>query len=192
MTLKRLGRNLLSLSALMCLAQLPSSGQDKPGVWTLDVKFESPNTTTVTIPGRGDRTVWYLVYEVSNNTKEPRHFIPTFHLLADKPAKEMPDEILPVVQDKLRAGLKNSITVSTTPIPAGGKIQAVAIWDGIDPTATLFTVYLRGLSNGLDIQNKMIRYKTLQVNFKRDAKAKDIRPSSAQEWIYREKTIEKS
>ena len=191
MTLKQRGRRLLSLGVLLTVAQLPSSGQDKPGVWTLDVKFENPKMTKMAIPGRGVRTVWYVVYEVANNTKEPRRFIPTFHLLADKPPRELPDEILPTVEAKLRAGLKNSVNVSKTAIPAGGKVQAVAIWDGIDPAATLFTVYLRGLSNGFDIQAKTVRYKTLQVNFELDAKAKDIRPS-AQEWIYREMTIEKS
>src|SRR5262245_11654022 len=87
----QLGRDVLSLSVLLLLllllTQLPVSGQDKPGVWTLDVKFENPKTTKVTIPGRGERTVWYLEYEVTNKTKEPRSFIPVFHLLTDKGSK---------------------------------------------------------------------------------------------------------
>ncbi len=192
MNAKQLGRDVSSLSVLLLLlTQFPLSGQDKAGVWTFDVKFENPKTTKVTIPGRGERTVWYLEYEVTNNTKEPHSFIPVVQLVTDKGNKELPDEILPAVQDKLRVGVKNSVTASTTAIPAGGKIQAVAIWDDIDSTSTRFTVYLRGLSNGTDVQNKTTKYKTLQVKFQRDGKAQGIRQSGAQEWIYRERTIEK-
>src|SRR5687767_15944758 len=116
---KQRGRGVLSLSMLLLLlAQFPSSGQDKPGVWTLDVKFENPKTITVAIPGRGQRTVWYVEYEVTNKTKEPRRFTPVFHLATDKRSKDLVDEILPTVQDKLRAGLKNSVTASTKAIPA--------------------------------------------------------------------------
>jgi hypothetical protein len=189
---KQVCRGVLPMSVLLLLlTQFPLCGQDKAGVWTLDVKFENPKTKKVPIPGRGERTVWYLEYEVTNKTKEPRSFHPIFHLVSDKGNKQVPDEILPTVQDKIGGGLKNSISVSTKAIPPGGKIQAVAIWDGIDPTATHFTVYLRGLSNGTVIHEKTIRYKTLHMKFQRDAKAQDIRPAGAQEWIYRERTIEK-
>src|SRR6516162_11753139 len=48
--------------------------EDKSGIWVLDFHFKDPRVVTVDIPGRGRRLVWYLWYQVSNNTGEPRIF----------------------------------------------------------------------------------------------------------------------
>src|SRR5262249_35436996 len=55
--------------------------QDKDDIWVLDFRFKDPRLITVDIPGRGKKVVWYLWYQVINNTKEPRTFIPDFELV---------------------------------------------------------------------------------------------------------------
>jgi hypothetical protein len=81
---------LLSLAVLPALSQdVPrnynqrqvekrTSPQDREGIWVLDFQFKDPRVITVDIPGRGRRLVWYLLYQVSNNTGAPREFIPRF------------------------------------------------------------------------------------------------------------------
>src|SRR5436190_22330170 len=79
-----------------------SNIQDKDDIWILDFKFKDPRLITVDIPGRGRRVVWYLWYQVTNNTKEPRTFIPDFELVThDKPGIYH-DQVLPKAQEAIR------------------------------------------------------------------------------------------
>ena len=60
--------------------------QDKDGIWVLDFRFKDPRLITVDIPGRGRTLVWYLWYQVVNNTGQPRTFIPDLELVTlEKP-----------------------------------------------------------------------------------------------------------
>lgn len=178
---------MLALSGLLVLVviEFPLLGQEKAGVWTLDVKFENPKTAKVEIPGQGERTIWYLEYEVINKTKKEREFSPVFGLVSNKRKKEVSDEILISAEEKLGAGRFNSITVSKEAIPAGGKIQAVAYFYDDDVTATDFTVYVRGLSNSFTTQGKKTEYKTLQLEFRRGGEGQPIKPVGAQKWVNR-------
>ena len=186
MIAKLFWRGLLSLSCLFLVAVcFPLRGQDKPGVWTLDVKFENPKTAKVNIPGRGERVIWYLEYEVVNNTKQARTFTPFFGLVSNKRKQEVSDEVLLAAEEKLGAGRRNSVTVAKDALPPGGKIQAVAYFYDQDATATNFTVYVRGLSNGFAVQDKLTKYKNLQMEFQRGGEGQAIRPVGAQKWIYR-------
>src|SRR4051794_26827004 len=55
--------------------------QDKEDIWVLDFRWKDPRPITVDIPGRGRTTVWYMWYQVTNNTGAPRYFHPTFELV---------------------------------------------------------------------------------------------------------------
>src|SRR4051812_47855786 len=125
---KVFGRGMLSMSWLLLLVVtvLPLPGQESPGVWTLQVKFENPKTAKVNIPGQGERTIWYLEYEVINTTKKEREISPYFGLVSNKRKMEGRDVILLAAEEQLGAGRLNSITASKEAIPAGGKIRAVA------------------------------------------------------------------
>src|SRR5262245_30719856 len=52
--------------------------QDRAQIWVLDFHFKDPRVMTVDIPGRGRKLVWYMWYQVSDSTGEPRTFIPRF------------------------------------------------------------------------------------------------------------------
>src|SRR5262245_50332290 len=114
--------------------------------------------------------------------------------------------------------IKNSVTISEKPIPVSKKadeafprpITGVAIWDAssADPKkrdgnakdlsdCVRFSVFVRGLSNGsVQVDNPtpggtpLTRYKTLQLNFKRQGDrfstdSRDISFVSPAEWTYR-------
>ncbi len=179
--------------------------QDREGIWVLDFRFTTPRLITVDIPGRGRRLCWYLLYRVINNTKEARLFIPDFELVTvDKPHVYR-DQVLPKAQDAIRQledptghmDIKNSVTISARPIPPSQPnatpiaVNGVAIWEGVDPEASRYSIFVSGLSNGWSVDDKeVIRRKTLQLNFRRLADrfsqdARDIRFIPPEEWVYR-------
>jgi len=208
--------------ALVALAQQPNpfgerdakrqvNIQDTDQVWALDFRFKEPRLITVDIPGKGKKVVWYMWYQVVNNTGEPRTFIPEFELvMLDKNASRK-DVVIPKAQEAIKriedpAGyldIKNSVTVASQPIPvtkpnsAPRPVTGVAIWDDIfgeQPDTTRFSIFVTGLSNGWSMVDKgPLRRKTLQLNFKRlsdrnhlDSEVKFIPPT---EWLYRASNI---
>lgn len=182
-------------------------------IWVLDFTFKGPRAITVDIPGRGKQICWYLLYRVSNTTKEPRLFIPKFELVSlDKPAVYT-DEVLPSVEKAIRQiedpigylNIKNSVTISSQPIPpskanAPVAVNGVAIWTGVNPDATRYSIFVSGLSNGWSLaeippdNKQVVRRKTLQLNFKRLGDryyqhSGDIHFVPPEEWVYRGTTI---
>jgi hypothetical protein len=191
--------------------------QDKDGVWVFDFRFKDPRLIKVDIPGRGQRVVWYMWYQVINNTGEPRTFIPKFELVTQDSHKNYTDEVLPKAQEAIAAledptspaedrlkRLKNSVTIGSDPIPpsnpdsAPKKVTGVAIWDGVDPDTTSFSVFVSGLSNGWSVDdNGVVRRKTLQLNFQRTGsryvmRSEDIKFVPPAAWIYRNTDIKVS
>jgi hypothetical protein len=177
-------------------------------LWVLDFRFKDPRLITVNIPGKGKKVVWYLWYQVVNNTTEPRYFIPEFELVPlDKPGAVHKDQIIPKADDVIKKledptgylDIKNSVTMARQPIPvtkpnsAPRPVTGVAVWDDIFaelPDTTRFSIFVSGLSNGYSMVDKgPLRRKTLQLNFKRlsdryhlDAEVKFVAPA---EWLYR-------
>jgi hypothetical protein len=209
-----LGPALLALPLGLSLAQGPftfnerevrsqTSALDKSDVWTLDFRFKDPRLIKVNVPGRGMRICWYMWYQVINRTGQPREFFPRFELVTLDPPAVFHDEVLPSVEDEIRKredptgyqDIKNSVTISTNPIPPSKPdgeafpraVTGIAIWDGssADPKqrdpekrdlsdASRFSIFVGGLSNGyvkVDPIGKgaapVVRLKTLQLNFKR-------------------------
>lgn len=108
--------------------------------------------------------------------------------------------------------IKNSVTISSAAVPVTKDgafplaVTGVAIWDAsaADPAkkdpkikdltdSTRFSIFVRGLSNGFVTVDSVgdepvTRYKTLQLNFKRQGNGLDARDLSfvgPAEWIYR-------
>jgi hypothetical protein len=164
-------------------------------VWVLDFKFKDPRLITVDVPGRGRKVCWYLWYQVTNNSEEPRMFIPDFELVTNDTKKVHADQILPAVERAIRKledptenpdnpRIKNSVTISANPIPPSKlkdrpnavprPVTGVAIWDDVDPESNNFSIFIAGLSNGWSVTDPIppdtkpvVRRKTLQLNFKR-------------------------
>lgn len=167
--------------------------EDTAGIWMLDFNFKDPRVVTVDLPGRGRRIVWYLWYQIINNTGAPRKFEPTFVWVSQDTDKVSYDQILPKAQAVVQRledadnifDLKNSVTIAKEPIPLNKQfnekgeqvafpkaITGLALWDDIDPKSTQFSIFVYGLSDGFTIvdgpDNKPImRRKALQLKFKR-------------------------
>ncbi len=179
---------------------------DNGKLWVLDFRFKDPRMITVDVPGRGRKVCWYVWYQVTNNSKEPRTFIPDFEVVTnDKINPVFRDQVLPAVQEAIQRQedpsnhyhIKNSVTIASEPIPAKKEnadavpVTGVAIWDNVDPETNNFSIYVGGLSNGWSVDdNKVVRRKTLQLNFRRlgDKYTQDtsqihfVAPAT---WIYR-------
>jgi hypothetical protein len=179
-------------------------------IWVLDFKFKDPRLITVDIPGRGRKLCWYLWYQVINNTKEPRTFIPDFELVTiDKPGV-FHDQVLPKVIEAIKRvedptgyqDIKNSVTMASQPIPpskpdgAPRPVTGVAVWDDVNPDANRFSIFVSGLSNGWSLaelppdNKQVVRRKTLQLNFRRmgdrvTQRSGDIQFVPPVEWTYR-------
>ncbi|MBL8794774.1 MAG: hypothetical protein JNM56_12775 [Planctomycetia bacterium] len=181
-------------------------------LWVLDFRFKDPRLITVDIPGRGKKVVWYLWYQVINNTGEPRYFIPNFELVTLDKNTIHRDQILPKAEEAIKRiedptgylDIKNSVTIAKQPIPvtkpnsAPRPVTGIAVWDDIfgeAPDTTRFSIFVSGLSNGYSLDDKnLLRRKTLQLNFKRlsdrfhpEAEVKFISPS---EWLYRASPVQ--
>jgi hypothetical protein len=186
-----------------------------PKVWVLDFKFKDPRVIKVSVPGRkGERVCWYLWYQVTNFSKEPRNFIPDFEFVTRDKNTVYHDEVLPSVQEAIRRvedpsnyqKIKNSVTIALEPIPpskpnAPRPVTGVAIWDDVDPEVNVYSIFVSGLSNGWAVTDPIppstkpvVRRKTLQLDFKRvgdpAARRSDDVRFLRSEWIYRGSQIE--
>src|SRR6516162_6669723 len=183
-------------------------------VWVLDFKFKDPRVIKVDVPGRGQRVCWYLWYQVTNFTKQPRVFVPDFEFVTRDKNAVHHDQILPKVQEAIARledpsdylKIKNSVTIAVEPIPpskpnAPRPVTGVAIWDDVDPEANVYSIFVSGLSNGWAVTDPIppstkpvVRRKTLQLDFKRVGdrflqRSEDVRFLRS-EWIYRGSQIE--
>ncbi len=114
-------------------------------LWVLDFTFKNPRTITVNIPGKGNRVVWYLRYQVINYSAEPRTFVPDFELVTHDKGMVYTDQILPSAMEEIKKledptgfyKIKNSVTIAAEPIPVSSRkadprfVTGVATW--IDP-----------------------------------------------------------
>jgi hypothetical protein len=192
---------------------------DKAENWTLNFRFKDPRIITVDVPGRGKKIIWYMWYQVYNNTGEPRVFVPDIELKTHDYETVHPDEVMPAVQAEIakiedptgKLNIKNSVTISKEPIPLSKKdayprvVTGVAIWTDVydrAPKTNRFSIFVAGLSDGWkqdpptpDNPNPPIRRKTLQINFQRlgDDIQNDpnaIRWVDNPSWIYRATDID--
>jgi hypothetical protein len=180
-------------------------------VWVLNFRFKDPRLIKANVPGRGQKICWYLWYQVTNNTSEPRTFIPDFELVTHDRNTVHHDQILPAVQEAIRQvedptdmlKMKNSVTIANDPIPVSRPdatprpVTGVAIWDDVDPDSNRYSIFIAGLSNGWAVTDPIppdtdpvVRRKTLQLNFKRlgdryQMKSEEIRFVAPAEWTYR-------
>src|SRR5262245_58659408 len=106
---------LLAAAPLLWLAVAPSAGQfnerdvkkqvspeDTDQFWILDFRFKDPRLITVDVPGRGKKIVWYMWYQVINNTKEARTFIPDFELVTLDKRTVHHDQVIPKAEEAIK------------------------------------------------------------------------------------------
>ena len=179
--------------------------RDKEGIWVLDFSFKPVRMRTVDIPGKGRRIIHYLYYRVANHTGKPRMFAPQFSLVTDT-GKRYEDTVLPQAVEVIQAREDPSIRLLGAVgvmgyIPNSTKegiddcVYGVAVWEGIDPKADRFNVYVRGLSDGYKevappSGKPFAQYKTLRIDFIRRGDERHIDEKEIllneppYEWVY--------
>lgn len=182
-------------------------GKLKEGVWVLDFAFKPLRLMSVEIPGKGRRTAYYLYYQVVNRTGRVRAFVPQFSLVVPETGKRYDDTVLPSALKLIQAREDPSIDVlgavdimGMLPISDQNGIDravfGVAIWEGIDPKADKFSIYVRGLSDYSftvappDGGKPVTKHKTLRIDFRRRGDEHDLNEREielldpAYEWVY--------
>lgn len=181
--------------------------KDSEGIWMLDFAFMPVRVIQVEVPGKGRRPVYYLYYRIINNTGKPRTFIPQFSIVTDT-GKRFEDTVLPKAVALIQATedptvpLRGAVDIVGILPPSGQKegiedaIYGVAVWEGVDPKVNAFNVYVRGLSNGIQViappggGAEQTHYKTLRIDFDRPGDDRQIHSRQihlrdpAYEWIY--------
>jgi hypothetical protein len=196
------------------LAEKKANAEDTAETWVLDFHWKDPRVVTVDIPGKGKKTVWYLSYDISNNTGAPRSLFPSFVWVCHNQNTVHSDQLIPSAVQRVqkiedpsgRIRLRNSVTISAEPIPFVKEfneqnerisypklISGIATWDDIHPKCSQFSIFVYGLSNGA-VQvdgpdgKPVIRRKTLQLKYKRVgdefSQSSDQIRYAGQEWIY--------
>jgi len=180
--------------------------RDKAGIWVLDFAFKPVRLITVDVPGKGRRIFHYLYYRIVNHTGQTRRFIPQFSLVTDT-GKRYEDTVLPQGVKNIQARedptyrLLGAVDIMGNVPPSTKEgiddaVYGVAIWEGVDPKADRFNIYVRGLSDGQQVINPpegakpIVRYKTLRIDFIRRGDDRNLNEKEIQlfeppyEWIY--------
>jgi hypothetical protein len=186
--------------------------KDQQSIWVLDFAYLPIRIVTVDVAGKGRRQIYYMYYRVVNRTGEPRMFVPQFTLVTDT-GKRYEDMVIPeavkVIQarEKVETPLRGAVDIVGILPVSGTKegiddvVYGVAVWEGIDPEADAFKIYVRGLSDGYRVvtppaaegaaaPTPRIEYKTLQINYlrpgdSRNVNEREIRPGDPPyEWVY--------
>jgi hypothetical protein len=188
--------------------------RDKEGIWVFDFSFMPVRLRTIDLNGTGTSTgaskgrkvIHYLYYRVINHTGEPRMFVPQFSLVTDT-RQRLEDAVIPQAVPIIRAREDASIPLLGAVdimgmIPPSTKegiddaVYGVAVWEGVDPKADRFSIYVRGLSDGHQViqapdgGKPIIRYKTLRIDFIRRGDDRNLNEKEIQlndppyEWVY--------
>jgi hypothetical protein len=180
--------------------------RDRESIWVLEFSFLPVRMYTIEIAGKGRRKIYYMYYKVVNRTGKPRMFVPQFTLVTDT-GKRYEDAVLPeavkVIQNREDPSIPLLGAVSVVgEIPPSTKegiddaVFGVAVWEGVDPSADAFSVFVKGLSDGHQLVSPpqggtpVVKYKTMRIDFIRRGDAHNVHEKQVElldppyEWIY--------
>lgn len=150
-------------------------------IWHLEFKFKPLRRMLVDIPqatGRMQRkAIWYLVYSVTNTGKVlhpvaeqdgtykieqidvPVHFAPEFLLYSPQYNKTYPDRVIPTALGPIRSREDAKREFLTTvemvrDIAPGETFWGVAMWEDLDPRIDRFSIFVSGLTNAYEWQDR--------------------------------------
>src|SRR5436305_13844739 len=131
-----------------------------------------------------------MYYRLINHTGKPRMLVPQFSLVTDT-GKRYEDTVIPQAVKNIQA--REDLTIPLLGavdimgmIPPSTKegiddaVYGVAVWEGVDPKADRFSVYVRGLSDGYQLvtppgsEKPVVRHKTLRIDFIRRGDARNL------------------
>lgn len=138
----------------VCLAAPTPAVVQKPGDWTLDVRFENPQQ--ITLEGDVPQRYWYIILTITNKTGKDVDFYPDAQLVTDTL------QVVPAIKgtsavlfDKVKTRHQGKYPFLGLMENAGNKIlqgqdntvDAVICWPDFDPNAKNVSIFITGLSN---------------------------------------------
>lgn len=143
------------LAGLCAAAPTPAIVQ-RPGHWTLNVRYEHPQQLVLPWGPTGEQRFWYMIVTVTNQTGRDVEFHPQCDLMTDTfqiiPAgRGVPSVVFDMVRQRhtSRYPLLESLQSVPNRVLVGedNALDIAIIWQDFDPRATSFKVFLGGLSN---------------------------------------------
>jgi len=150
------GTVLAAVLTSLCMAAPTPAIVQRPGYWTLDVRYEQPQQLVLPWGPGGEQRFWYTILTVTNRTGMDVEFYPRCDLMTDTlqivPAgRGVPPVVFQMIQQRhaSRYPLLESLqSVPSRMLEGEDNARDIAvIWQDFDPQATSFQVFIGGLSN---------------------------------------------
>lgn len=150
------GTVLAAVLAGLCMAAPTPQIVQRPGHWTLEVRYEQPQQLVLPWGPGGEQRFWYMILTVTNRTGMDVEFYPRCDLMTDTlqvvPAgRGVPPVVFQMIQERhaSRYPLLESLqSVPNRVLEGEDNARDIAvIWQDFDPQATSFQVFVGGLSN---------------------------------------------
>ena len=145
--------SIMIFSGLAFAAPEPSI-VDKPGDWTLNVRYDQPQQ--IVLEGAQKQRFWYIILTLTNKSGKDVDFYPECTLVTDT-LSTVPAEkgVSAVLFDRLKTRHKSKYPLLELLENAGNKIlqgadnakDIVIIWPDFDPKAKSIDIFIAGLSN---------------------------------------------
>jgi len=156
------GTVLAAVLVSMSMAAPKPAIVQRPGQWTLEIRYEHPQQ--IVLPGgpNGESRFWYMILTVTNRTGQDVEFYPKCDLMTDTfqivPAGR---GVPPVVYEQVRQRHQSVYPFLESLQKVGNRIlegednakDIAVIWQDFDPQATGFEVFISGLSNETAVVN---------------------------------------
>ena len=199
---------------------------DKADTVTMHFGYYPPRIVELDVPGRGKQIVWYMYFQIWNKTDTPQQVVPEFTLVSkdlnmpgswnDEPLPSVVKQIIEIEDKNKFLNIQTTSSILKNKIPVTkvdsvpNAVSGVAVWTTVPAKAASlnkFSVYVTGLSNGLietdaGEGSKVIRRKTLQLDFKKPTDAKNVKVDDikiddnnglgGEKWYYRASTHKKA
>jgi len=151
-----LGAALTTVLIGLCVAAPEPAVVQRPGQWTLEVRYEHPQQLVLPWGPNGEQRFWYTILTVTNRTGRDAEFYPKCELMTDTfqvlPAGQ---GVPPVVFDMIRQRhasqyplLESWQNIPNRILEGEDNARDIAIiWRDFDRQATGFHMFIGGLSN---------------------------------------------
>ncbi len=150
------GTILVAVVATFCVAAPQPAIVQRPGQWTLEVRYEHPQQLVMPWGPTGETRFWYMIVSVTNRTGQDVDFYPKCDLLTDTfrvvPAgQSVTPAVFAAIKQRHQAQypfLESVQAVGNRVLQGEDNAKDIAIiWSDFDTRALGFKVFMTGLSN---------------------------------------------
>ena len=140
--------------SILAFAAPEPSIVDKPGDWTLNVRYDQPQQ--IVLEGAQKQRFWYIILTLTNKSGKDADFYPECTLVTDTLATVPAEKgVSAVLFDRLKTRHKSKYPLLELLENAANKIlqgadnakDIVIIWPDFDPKAKSVDIFIAGLSN---------------------------------------------